>query len=84
MEDAGSAVTLIFYRMSPRWWKEPALNVISAAAQMSALTHVEISIGGERARLKRRGILLLTVRVCVCVCVCVCACAQRRPDKAAP
>ena len=40
-------MTLIFYRMSPKWWKEPALNVISAAAQMSSLTHVEIAIGEE-------------------------------------
>ena len=47
MDDAGSSVTLIFYRMSPKWWKEPALNVISAAAQMSTLTHCEIAIGGK-------------------------------------
>jgi hypothetical protein len=47
MDDVGSSVTLIFYRMSPKWWKEPALNVISAAAQMSSLTHVEIAIGEE-------------------------------------
>tara|TARA_Y100000389_G_scaffold176616_1_gene188266 strand:- start:1071 stop:1301 length:231 start_codon:yes stop_codon:yes gene_type:complete len=28
-----------------RWWTEPALNLLAAAAQMSAYTHVEIAIG---------------------------------------
>lgn len=46
MEHEGSFVTLIFYRVGERWWKEPLLNIIAAAAQMSSLTHVEISIGG--------------------------------------
>ena len=40
-------MTLIFYRISDKWWKEPALNVISAVAQMSSLTHVEIALGEE-------------------------------------
>ena len=47
MEDPGSSVTLIFYRINDKWWTEPALNVISAAAQMSSLTHCEIAIGEE-------------------------------------
>lgn len=47
MEDPGSSVTLIFYRINEKWWTEPALNVISAAAQMSSLTHCEIAIGEE-------------------------------------
>ena len=47
MDDQGSSVTLIFYRIQPKWWREPALNVISAAAQMSTLTHCEIAIGEE-------------------------------------
>ena len=47
MDDQGSSVTLIFYRIQPKWWREPALNVISAAAQMSNLTHCEIAIGGS-------------------------------------
>ena len=47
MEDSGSSVTLIFYRINDKWWTEPALNVISAAAQMSSLTHCEIAIGEE-------------------------------------
>jgi hypothetical protein len=38
-------VTLIFYRINPKWWKEPALNLASAVCQMSNLTHCEISIG---------------------------------------
>lgn len=45
MADAGTSVTLIFYRVGPKWWEEPALNLIAAAAQMSAYTHVEIAIG---------------------------------------
>jgi len=48
MEDPGSSVTLIFYRINDKWWTEPALNVISAAAQMSSLTHCEIAIGEEK------------------------------------
>ena len=55
MSDAGSSVTLIFYRMRPDWWKEPVLNLLAAACQMSALTHVEIAIGGPwsaRARVR--------------------------------
>ena len=45
--DSGSSVTLIYYRIGDRWWKEPFLNVVAAAAQMSSLTHVEIAIGEE-------------------------------------
>ena len=45
MSDEGSSVTLIFYRINPQWWKEPALNLASAVCQMSNLTHCEISIG---------------------------------------
>ena len=45
MSDAGSSVTLIFYRMSDRWWTEPVLNLLAAACQMSSLTHVEIALG---------------------------------------
>ena len=41
-------MTLIFYRINPKWWKEPALNLASAVAQMSNLTHCEISIGEAR------------------------------------
>ena len=45
MSDEGSCVTLIFYRINPKWWKEPALNLASAVCQMSNLTHCEISLG---------------------------------------
>ena len=42
----GSSVTLVFYRISAdSWYKEPALNLIAAAAQLSTYTHVELSIG---------------------------------------
>jgi hypothetical protein len=46
MDESGS-VTLIFYKVGNRWWKEPALNLIAAAAQMSSFTHVEIAIGND-------------------------------------
>lgn len=46
MSDQGTSVTLIFYKISSQdWWKEPALNLIAAAAQFSTYTHVELSIG---------------------------------------
>lgn len=45
MGDTGTSVTLIFYKVGPEWWKEPALNLLAAAAQFSSYTHVEISIG---------------------------------------
>jgi len=38
-------VTLIFYKVGADWWKEPALNLLAAAAQFSSYTHVEIAIG---------------------------------------
>lgn len=41
-------MTLIFYRINPQWWKEPALNIASAVCQMSNLTHCELSIGEAR------------------------------------
>ena len=47
MSDEGSCVTLIFYRINPKWWKEPALNLASAVCQMSNLTHCEISLGED-------------------------------------
>jgi len=46
MDEAGQ-VTLIFYKLSPRWWTEPALNLVAAAAQMSSFTHVEVAIGSD-------------------------------------
>lgn len=42
--DDGSSVTLVFYRVADRWWSEPWLNVVAAAAQFSSLTHVELAI----------------------------------------
>ena len=45
--DSGSSVTLIYYRIGEKWWREPFLNVVAAAAQMSSLTHVEIALGGN-------------------------------------
>ena len=46
MDDSGS-VTLIFYSVGNKWWKEPALNLIAAVAQFSAFTHVEVAIGND-------------------------------------
>ena len=45
MADNGTSVTLIFYKVGSEWYKEPALNLLAAAAQMSAYTHVELAIG---------------------------------------
>jgi hypothetical protein len=47
MSDAGSSVTLIFYKIGDDWYRggEPLLNLIAAAAQGSVFTHIEISIG---------------------------------------
>ena len=42
-----SSVTLIFYRVGKQWWKEPALNLLTASAQRSAYTHVELAIGDD-------------------------------------
>lgn len=47
MADHGTSVTLIFYRVGENWWKEPALNLLAAAAQLSSYTHVEIAIGED-------------------------------------
>ncbi len=47
MVDDGTSVTLIFYKIGEQWWKEPALNIVAAAAQMSAFTHVEIALGED-------------------------------------
>ena len=45
MSDVGTSVTLILYKIGDAWWREPALNLIAAAAQMSSYTHVELAIG---------------------------------------
>ena len=47
MGDGSGSVTLIFYRVGAKWWKEPALNLLAAAAQRSAYTHVELAIGED-------------------------------------
>lgn len=43
--NAAGSVTLIFYRVGKDFWKEPILNLVAAAFQMSSFTHVEIAIG---------------------------------------
>lgn len=45
MADAGGSVTLIFYKIGSEFWREPFLNLLAAAMQMSSFTHVEIAIG---------------------------------------
>ena len=47
MSDDSGVVTLVFYKISSKWWREPFLNVVSAAAQFSKFTHVEIAIGSD-------------------------------------
>ena len=49
MTDEGGTATLIFYKVGERWWKEPLLNIVAAAAQMSSFTHVELAIGDSHA-----------------------------------
>lgn len=44
MSDQGGSVTLIFYRVGAEFWKEPFLNLVAAAFQMSSFTHVELAI----------------------------------------
>ena len=38
-------MTLVFYRVGEKWWKEPTLNLVAAVCQWSPYTHVEIAIG---------------------------------------
>jgi hypothetical protein len=47
MSDDGGSVTLVFYRVGSgtEIFKEPFLNLVAAAFQMSSFTHVEIAIG---------------------------------------
>ena len=40
-------VTLIFYKLGKKWWTEPTLNLVAAAAQLSSFTHVEVAIGAD-------------------------------------
>lgn len=47
MASDSGVVTLVFYKLNKRWWKEPALNVLAAAAQFSGFCHVELAIGSE-------------------------------------
>lgn len=47
MSDDSGQVTLIFYKLDNRWWKEPFLNIVAAAAQFSSFTHVELAIGSD-------------------------------------
>jgi hypothetical protein len=49
MSDEGGSVTLVFYRIGTGTdlFKEPFLNIVAAAFQMSSFTHVEIAIGNE-------------------------------------
>tara|TARA_B100001057_G_scaffold479601_1_gene551460 strand:+ start:939 stop:1250 length:312 start_codon:yes stop_codon:yes gene_type:complete len=49
MADEGGSVTLVFYKVGSGMdlFKEPFLNLVAAAFQMSSFTHVEIAIGNE-------------------------------------
>jgi len=47
MADESGQVTMIFYKLNSKWWTEPFLNIVAAAAQMSTFTHVEIAIGTD-------------------------------------
>lgn len=43
MADSGGSVTLIFYRIDNRFWREPFLNLVAAAFQLSSFTRVPLS-----------------------------------------
>lgn len=45
--DESGSVTLIFYKLDSKWWREPFLNIVAAAAQFSKFTHVELAIGSD-------------------------------------
>ena len=45
--DESGVVTLIFYKLGEKWWKEPFLNILAASAQFSKWTHVELAIGSD-------------------------------------
>lgn len=49
MSNDGGSVTLVFYRIGSGTdiFKEPLLNIMAAAFQMSSFTHVELAIGNE-------------------------------------
>lgn len=49
MSEEGGSVTLVFYRIGSgsEILKEPFLNLVAAAFQMSYFTHVELAIGSE-------------------------------------
>ena len=47
MSDQGGSCTLIFYKIGNEFWREPFLNLVAAAFQMSSFTHVEIAIGAR-------------------------------------
>ena len=51
MAEEGGSVTLVFYKVGNgiELLKEPFLNLVAAAFQMSNFTHVEISIGKTQA-----------------------------------
>ena len=44
---AAGSCTLVFYKLSSDWTKEPFLNVLAAVAQNSTFTHCEIAIGSN-------------------------------------
>ena len=45
--DASGVVTLIFYKVDSKLWREPFLNILAAVAQGSKFTHCELSIGSD-------------------------------------
>jgi hypothetical protein len=53
MSEEGGSATLVFYKIGSgiNILREPFLNVVAAAAQMSSFTHVEIAIGSESGNL---------------------------------
>lgn len=73
MTEDGSCATIIFYRKKDKWWQEHPINLASAVAQMSNLTHCELSIGedtgGDGKTMKHVArVFNDSVRSILCVC----------------
>jgi len=65
MSDEGGSVTLVFYRIGSgsEVFKEPFLNLVAAACQMSTFTHVELAIGAYQDTNQHDKYLYVTLEI---------------------
>ena len=45
--DPGGSVTLIFYKVGEKWWKEPLLNIVAAGTHANRCSLVNLSFSGS-------------------------------------